>query len=278
MRMMRAACAALVACACVTAAAADHHMLYGYKLGQPLALAKARLGKPFREVPFDDGWKAWVFKGDGHFVIFETNPSWPDVIASIQIEGTRNPKGLGLDRIDLGSDTRAAIARLGPPSERTSARDGVSKGDVARTVLLAFGDGLSIEERDGKVASIKVLASRPAKPATGPDVHAFLRALKARDLYRVAEWLSPDLEVDGHKVVNGPMLGELTGDTALRRFLFGKSGLADLKPEDITDRHLHVELKDERGTGVVAGDEVVIGGRELLFVYSSEGWVLFRGG
>src|SRR5947207_3301555 len=89
--------------------AADYFTLYGYKIGQELKFAKQRLGEPDKAFPFPDGWKAYAYRKDGHNVILETDNTRPDLIASIQIEGERNPPNMGLDGIDLGSDAKKAI-------------------------------------------------------------------------------------------------------------------------------------------------------------------------
>jgi hypothetical protein len=272
---MRATLLAAAICLAGRASAADYHTLYGFKLGQELRLAQDHLGEPAKVIPFEDGWKAYVFVREKHVVIFETDETRPDVIISIQLEGERNPAGLGLDGIDLGSSAAKALEKLGTPTARKQAVDEVTHEDVPGTFVSFFGRGLSVEEKDGKVSSVKILFAGPSAATDTADLEAFLRAVKEKDLYRLAESISSDLTLAGEKAIRGPIIGALQGKTDLHAFLFGKGGVGSLRAKDAeANLRLTEEADGRRVSGAVfkfKGAKV----RELFFVRSFEGWVLY---
>jgi hypothetical protein len=271
------ALAALCLAVLAAPAAADSHVLYGFKLGQEVRLVKAALGEPAKVIPFDDGWKAYVYPRKDHVVVFEADQTRPDVVISIQLEGKQNPSGMGLDGVDLGTDAKAAAARLGRETAREPATDEVTRQPIPGTFIHRFGDPLSFEEKDGKVTSIKVIFTAPSEAPAAPDLAAFLRDVKERKLFRVAEAVSSDLTVGGERAVKGPILGQLSGKTALSAFLFGKDGVASLSaPQAEADLRV---IGGEDGKPGRSGPVFKFKGKkvhELFFVRSFEGWVLYE--
>jgi hypothetical protein len=260
------------------AAAVDPHVLYGFKLGQQLQLVRGELGEPAKVVPFEDGWKAYVWeRPPDHAVVFETDASRPDVIIAIQLEGKKNPRGMGLEGIDLGTDAKLALEKLGPPTVRETAVDEETNEKIPDTWIDRWGERVSIEERHGKVSSIKVLLSGPSEAPAFPDLEAFLRDVREKRLVRLAEAISSDLELRGEKVVHGSMLRELSGKTPLADFLFGKDGVASLSASAAVT-NLRV-IAAENGGPAVSGTVFKFDGKkvhELFFIRSFEGWVLYQ--
>lgn len=251
--------------------AADFFTLYGYKIGQPLNFAKQRLGEPDKVLPYPDGWKAHAYLRDGHNIIFETDNTRPDLIISIQIEGELNPPNMGVEGIDLGSDAKKVAEKLGTPTERKPADNASTNTPVPDTYINFYGNGFSFEEKNSKVSSIKVIFAGPAKSGDRPDFDAFLQNIKSKNYYRVAESISSEFTLNGKKIVNGPIVNEITEKTELNTFLFGKNGIGTLTSKDVADVNLRVAVGS---TGFVYKfkDKQV---HELYFVRSFEGWVLY---
>ena len=134
----------------------EYYVLYGVKIGQRLDHVKRKFGKPGRVVKFQDGWVAYVYQLKGHNVIFETRPNRPDEIVSIQLTGYHNPPNKGLGDINLG-DNAKVLQRLGKPAHSKPAIDLRTKQAVPNTFIYYYGKGLSIEVRDNKIFSIKIL-------------------------------------------------------------------------------------------------------------------------
>jgi hypothetical protein len=259
--------------------AGNYYTLYGYKIGQELRLAKQRLGEPGKVFSFPDGWKAYAYLRDGHNVIFETDNTRPDLIMSIQLEGERNPSNMGLDGIDLGSDAKRAMQKLGPPTQRKQAEDLDSKKPIPNTFINHYGKSFSFEEKNNKVTSIKVIFGGAVETKALPDIDVFLGNIKAKNFYRLAESISSDLTVRGKKMIGGPIVNQISERTELHAFLFGKGGLGELASKDVADANLRVIAADRAkgtpgSTGVVykVKDKQV---HELYFVQSFEGWVLY---
>jgi hypothetical protein len=210
-------------------------------------------------------------------VVFETDASRPDVIVAIQLEGKKNPRGMGLDGIDLGMDAKRAFERLGPPTVREAAVDEETKEKIPDTWIDRWGERVSIEERHGKVSSIKVVFAGPSEASAFPDLAAFLRDVREKHLYRLAEPISSDLELRDEKAVHGSMLRELSGKTPLAEFLFGKDGVASLSAS-AAEANLRV-IAAEDGRPAVSGTVFKFDGKkvqELFFVRGFEGWVLYQ--
>jgi len=258
--------------------AANYYTLYGHKIGQELKFVKQRLGEPDKVFPFEDGWKAYAYRRDGHSVIFETDKTRPDLIISIQIEGDRNPPNMGLDGIDLGSDAKQAIEKLGPPTERKQSKDLDTKKPIPNTYTNHYGNSFSFEEKNGKVTSIKVVFGGPNKTSDRPDFDAFLRNVKSKNYYRLAESISSGVTIRGKRAIQGPIINEMTEQTELNVFLFGKNGLGTLMPKDVADVNLRVIAEDrEKGLPGSSGFVYKFKNKpinELYFVRSFEGWVL----
>jgi hypothetical protein len=246
--------------------AGNYYTLYGFKIGQELKFAKQQFGEPDKIIPFEDGWKAYAYRREGHSVIFEADNTRPDLIISVQIEGEKNPPNMGLDGVDLGSDARKAIEKLGNPSQRKQSEDLKTKKAIPNTYINYYGNNFSFEEKENKVTSIKIVFGGPTQTGDRPDFDAFLRDVKAKNYYRIAEKISSNFSL-----VQGSIVEQITGKTALNAFLFGKDGVESLSSKDIADVNLRVA--DDTSGFVYKFKEKSIG--ELYFVRSFEGWVLF---
>jgi len=246
--------------------AGNYYTLYGFKIGQELKVAKRQFGEPDKVIPFEDGWKAYAYRREGHSVIFETDNTRPDLIISVQIEGEKNPQNMGLDGVDLGSDAKKAIEKLGNPSQRKQSVDLKTKKIVPNTYVNYYGNNFSFEEKENKGTSIKIVFGGPAQAGDRPNFDAFLRDVKARNYYRIAESISSSFSL-----VQGSIVEQITGKTPLNTFLFGKDGVESLSSKDIADVNLRVVDNTSGFAYKFKGKPI----NELYFVRSFEGWVLF---
>lgn len=248
--------------------AGNYYTLYGYKIGQELQFAKQQFGEPNKVFSFEDGWKAYAYRRDGHSVIFQTDNTRPDLIISVQIEGERNPPNMGLDGIDLGSEAKKALEKLGTPSQRKQAEDLKTKKAIPNTYINYYGNNYSFEEREGKVTSIKIIYGGPAQASDNPDFDAFLQNVKSKNYYRIAESISSNLNFSR---IEGPIIEQITGNTALNALLFGKDGIISLSSKDISEVNLRMADNTVGFVYKFKGKAI----HELYFVRSFEGWVLF---
>lgn len=264
-------CGLLVGIFSIDCIGAEFFTLHGYKIGQPLSFAKQRLGEPDKVFPYPDGWKAYAYQREGYNVIFETDNTRPDLITSIQIDGERNPPNMGVDGIELGSDAKKVIEKLGNPTQRKQAEDVAMKALVPDAYINFYGNGFSFEEKNNKVSSIKVIFGGPAKSGNRPDFDTFLSNIKSKNYYRIAESISSDFTLNGKKIISGPIINEITEKTELNAFLFGKDGIGALTSKDVADVNLRVAVGSS-GFVYKFKDRKI---HELYFARSFEGWVLY---
>jgi hypothetical protein len=251
------------------ASANEYFTLDGYKIGQSIAMARQQLGKPVQEHQFEDGWKIYSFKRPGYYVHFETMPSNPDAIASIQIEGLTNPPHRGLDGVNLGDSAKAALKQLGKPVQTKDAED-LSTGEKVESTQIHFYQGYSFEEHEGKVSSIKVIYEKPKKALPVPDYHRFFQALENKDYYQLAELISSSVQKDGKPLVTTPMVDALE-EGALHDALYDKHDNPRVKEKAVSDMAMRFEAG--KGAGHVARfKQGPI--HELVFYPTFEGMVL----
>lgn len=257
----------------------NFYTLYGIKIGQKISTVKQSFGKPDKVIRFEDGWKAYAYFRKGHNVIFEANQSRPDLVISIQVEGNKNPKGMGVDYINLGSNAKKIIKKLGKPSKRQASKDLFTKKVVPNTFINFYGNNLSFEEKNNKITSIKINFDAVRNYSTAPDFDAFLKNIKSKSYYKVAESLSTSMTLKGKKAIKMPIISQVTGKSALNTFLFGKDGLISITSKDIADVNLRIISADrEKHTLGSTGSVFKFKNKkikELYFVKSFEGWVLY---
>lgn len=253
-----------------SALAADYHTLYGFKIGQSIESVKEALGEPSKVIPFEDGWIAYAYRKEGHNVIFETNSSRPDLIISIQIEGSRNPEGLGLDHVNLGSSVGTAKKMLGEPTVHESALDSATDKPINNAYINRYGEALSFEESADKVTSIKINYASSTTQEKFEGLSPLLGAIKSNDYYTLCELLSENLTVNDEPVIHGQMLESIRGKSKLNEFLFSKSGLAGLGSDEKYETNIRVS---ENGSGFVLKFKNR-SFEELYFVQTFQGWVL----
>lgn len=257
----------------------NFYTLYGIKIGQKISVVKQHFGKPDKVINFEDGWKAYAYFRKGHNVIFEANQSRPDLVISIQMEGNENPKGMGVDYINLGDNAKKIIKKLGKPSKRQVAKDLFTKKVIPNTFINFYGNNLSFEEKNNKITSIKINFDAVRNYSTTPDFDAFLKNIKSRNYYKISESLSTSMTLKGKKAIKSPIISQVTGKSALNTFLFGKDGLMSITPKDISDVNLRVIAADrEKNTPGSTGSVFKFKNKkinELYFVKSYEGWVLY---
>jgi len=262
--------ALLLTLACIRPALAnDYFTLYGYKIGQSISMVQRVQGKPALVHRFDDGWTAYSYRFHGYNVHFETLPSQPDTIISIQIEGDTNPEYRGLGRVNRGDSAQSALQTLGPPAADKTADDLVTGEAVANTRVLSY-NGFSLEERDGKVSSIKIVYAHPRPAASTPDYPRFFRALADKDYYRLAEMISFTVERDGTPLVTTSMVDGLQYG-ALHNVLYDAQDQPTVSETQMRDEVLRVV--PGHGAGHVARfrDSPI---HELVFTRTFEGLVL----
>jgi hypothetical protein len=258
---------------CGDAAARDgyYSVLFGFKLGQPIANALEVFGEPQQVHRFPDGWQAYMFQLPGHNLVFEVNDVRPDLIISIQIEGVQNAAGLGLGGLNLGAPVEAAIGLLGEPDRRENAINAVTMEPVEGTSVNFYGTSMMFEQREGVVSSIKVFFGGVAPAEDEPDIGQFFRYLEAQEPYGLAEMISANLTIDGEAGIQGSMLGSIVTDTPLNRALFGERGLSSIGPANDGGGSVRTDESGRVGFVMRLLDRSV---EELVFTRSFEGWVL----
>jgi hypothetical protein len=259
----------------VGAGASDgyYSVLYGFKLGQPIANAIEVLGEPAQIQPFPDGWKAYVFPLQGHNLVFEANVSRPDLIFSIQIEGSGNPQGLGLGAVNLGDPLDVTLGILGQPDRQQPAMDALTQQPVEGAATNFYGRGMSFDQRDGVVTSIKIIYGGPAALEPIPNIERFFTRLRNHDYYGLAEMIATDMTIAGRPAVVGSMLGSIAVDSPLHELLYGQRGLASMSTENDAGGGPRTYEDGRAGFAIQLVDRSVA---ELVFTRSFEGWVLWQ--
>lgn len=147
--------------------------LYGFKPPVEMKDIRKALGEPDQVIPYDDGWVAYAFGFDDHYVVVETATDDAEYVRSIQLTGDHNPPGKGLlGAVDLGDGIEKAIRAYGEPEARKPAIDGPTGEAVPDTVLVSY-DMVSFEVVGGKITSIK--SRFPARRSRSTGIGAALR-------------------------------------------------------------------------------------------------------
>ena len=258
----------------VTAASDGYYsVLYGFKLGQPIANALAVFGEPQQVHTFPDGWQAFMFQLPGHNLVFEVNDVRPDLIISIQLAGLDHPDGLGLGRVNLGDSVEDALAVLGPPDRQENALDAITQQPIEGTQINFYGSGMSFEQREGVISSLKIIYGGPAQVDDEPDIELFLGYLEQRDFYGLSEMIASNLTIDSELAVDRSMIGAIAGESALNTILYGERGLSSMDQSNDGGGSVRTYESGQVGFVMQLVDRNV---SELVFTRSFEGWVLWQ--
>ncbi|HEX7028092.1 MAG TPA: hypothetical protein VF268_12695, partial [Gammaproteobacteria bacterium] len=173
--------------------------LYGFSLGDSMQKVKDKLGEPSQAIDLDNGLKVYAFIFDDHYAAFASQVD-SGLVYSIQLTGEKNPKGLGLDGIDLGSSTKKAIKKFGKPDHRREATDLKTGEQLPNTFINFYGENFSFEEVDGKVSSLKITYDGVSSSDNPADEKLFDRAPREVKLLRdfILEKDYPEVFEDKH--------------------------------------------------------------------------------
>lgn len=260
-------------------AAQNYHVLYGFKIGQPILAVKAELGEPTQVHPFEDGYKAYIYQMKGMNVIFEADNKRPDLIWSIQMEGEANPTDRGLGPVNLGDSAEAVKKALGKPDVEKESVDLITRKPMPGISVIQYMESrnVSMETTKGRITSIKIVFKPVKQEKRGEaDLSNFLKMVSAEDRTGVCNHLSIAFAAftksKGFTFQKSCVASLLPGGD-LSEFFFGRSGLKSVAPSSCAQGGLRVH--ETLGAGPVfkckrKNAEPI----ELFFVMSFDGWTL----
>lgn len=266
-------------------------VLGGYKLGQSLEIVTNELGKPWQVIDFGDGFVAYVYVMQGHFLIFQTAPMRPGIIWAIQIQGKHNPEYYGLGKINLGDPVEKALREFGKPDIQKTAIDEKTRKEMKGIVFYSYDEtsNFSFEAISNKVFSVKIHSPWVAQ-SKNDDVNIidrFLEAVKQKDYYQIASFLSPEFSLDtgGNSVkIKGSVIKAIMEDKNIHDMLFHPTkGVISLKSSHISDHVMKFRGTSQDGrtvnglmfTATLSHDKRTLTQPLVFtFVQSDEGWVL----
>ncbi len=260
-------------------AAQNFHVLYGFKIGQPILAVKAELGEPTKVHAFEDGFKAYIYQLKGQNVIFETDNKRPDLVWSVQLAGDANTAERGLGPVNLGDTAEAVKKALGKPDSEKDSIDGVTKKPVPGLRVLDYFESrnVSLETEKGKVASIKIVFKPIRQEKRGEaDLPSFLKAVNAEDRPGLCNRLSIAFAAFTKSkgvTFQKSCTAALAPGGDLADFFYGAGGLKGIKGDACSQGALRVH--ETLGPGPVfrckrPNKEPL----ELFFVMSYDGWTL----
>lgn len=250
------------------------YTLSGFKIGQNMTSVKNELGNPFKVHKFDDGYVAYIYQLQNYNVIFETNPSRPDLIYAIQIEGKSNPDKMGLGNLNLGDKESKIMELFGKPDLIENAKDEITGEIIPNIKYYDYYNKLnfSIEANSAKVSSIKIIMKPEINLKEKPDYDAFLIDLSKRNIEKYISAFF-ELHIDNKSyALSKSMFSVLNNEKVFNEAFYGKTyGIVNIKNSDKYDSALRV---GDHGMGYVF--KITKNGfkYELYFVKSYDGWVL----
>ena len=137
------------------AAIAGENTLYGISSGSKISDVIKTYGEPSQTIPFEDGWIAYAFQLSKHNLIVETSANESELISTVQVAGYENPKGRGLNGIDLGANTNQVVTTFGRPEEKRESFDSKTREKIANAFIYQY-QTFSFEIINDKVTSIKL--------------------------------------------------------------------------------------------------------------------------
>jgi len=259
-------------------------VLYGYKIGQNIASVQKELGNPYKIHKFPDGFIAYIYKHKNHYLILETDNTNPNVIWSIQIEGSENPAEFGLDGLSLGDSSNKVILIFGKPDSIKNSIDEITKKvmkDIVYYSYLTKGN-FSIEINKNKVSSIKLQFNGPIQ-SNPKDIYVldrFLESVKSKKYYQIASYLSPDFELHWNNKTYKPNASLInfikTNKNVNEIFFNNKNGITSLNSKNIDKEVLTLDGKGSKGNlrgfiFKIIQDNVKY---EFILFQSFEGWII----
>jgi hypothetical protein len=263
--------------------AEDRYVLYGFKIGQKIESAKTKFGEPFKTEKFDDGFTSLVYKLNNSYIVFEINPSAPDLIWGIQSSGTSNPENCGLMGVNLGDPVSKIEKVFGKPDEKKPAIDEITKEEIPGTDFYSYNtsSNFSLETEKGKVSSIKINAEKPKESKDAAPFESLIDMCKKKDYYGLAEMLAPDMYISKDRSfnqINCSMLDSLTKDELFKTLFFDKTkGIASINKNTKQTRAMRIfQSGDKYPLGDVIKIDTPSLKYEIVFVKGFEGWVIWE--
>ncbi|EPG65695.1 hypothetical protein EHQ27_04610 [Leptospira wolffii] len=258
--------------------AENFYSLYGFRIDQSMKTAEKELGEVAKEHVFEDGYKAFFFRKKGHIVVLETEPSQPERIWSIQVEGENVPSDRGLNGVIPGDPKSKVISTFGTPEQEKKAVNSMDQKESPNTSILTYyqNGNFSFEIKDGKVSSIKLVLRLEKSPKETPDPWDFISALKSKNESLQIRLLAGDPVFNATGTELYPQESMLTflRRKDIRDFLYLPGGVSELTEADLFNSNMR--FFDKGGFGWViryARNRKVF---EFVYVKPYDEWLLWE--
>lgn len=256
------------------------YVLGTFRLSQKFSIVQEQLGKPSKVHTFPDKFEAHIYQYKGFQLIFEKNPMNPNFIYAVQLTGTESPEETCLGKICLSSSKDDVLREAGTPTGIKEAVDEVTGKPVPETQYYSYKNpgNFSLEIKGGKVSSIKI-TDTVVPIEKEPDVFGFIRAVKNRDYYAMAEHLDSTFEgsIDRKAVpVKKSLIKFLKDKNEMTSLLFGSEhGIENLSEKDQQPGTLRLFPDGRRGRVFKFKSSK---GKTIEFVYtqSHQGWNIWE--
>lgn len=251
------------------------YVLYGFKLGQKISTIEAELGKPFKVIDYEDGFVAYIYKMNDHYVVFEAAPSNLDLIWSIQIGGTHNPQNLGLRDINLSDSFEKMNKILGKPDEKENARDEKTGKIIDNTIYYSYNKSgnFSIEVNNNQISSIKITYEEGKSQKDAPDLNTIIGALTSKDYYKICSVIAPNFEIVDSQTLSfsTSIYDSIQNDKKINDVLLNPQyGICAIKDNNILESHIHLSMSGPSGMEYdIKIDKIHY---QLLLTQEYEGW------
>lgn len=166
--------------------------LYGFRLGQYKTVVTNELGQPNQTQVLDDSTVMdfyYISKDSSTYVGFQYLPAKPKEIYAIQLSGNKADREFY--GINLGDNEREVTKTFGKP-DTVVAQDFHDKGAATWRYDVS---NLSILIADNKIESIRIWDDYEQKNFIQPTITELLNIIKTNDKIKIAEILSPGLEI-----------------------------------------------------------------------------------
>lgn len=166
--------------------------LFGFRLGQYKSVVTNELGQPSKTKVMDDSTVVDFYllsKDSSTYVGFQYLPPKPKEINAIQLSGNK------VDRlfygINLKDSENKLISVFGRPDTLINQEFDGKKGEIWKYIKL----NLSILFLDKKIESIRIWDDYENKNYNYPTIEELLEIVKTKDESKIADLLSPGLEI-----------------------------------------------------------------------------------
>lgn len=166
--------------------------LFGFRLGQYKSVVTNELGQPSQTQVMDDSTVIdfyYISKDSSTYVGFQYLPTKPKEINAIQISGTTTDRPFY--GINLGDNEKKIISAFGKPDTLLTQEFNDKEVKIWKYIKL----NLSILFRDNQVESIRIWDVYEQKDYNHPTIEQLLEIIKTKDKGKIADILSPGLEV-----------------------------------------------------------------------------------